>query len=295
MPTAEQYEDLETLVDILADHLVIRRIALVLGAGVSIDFGLLSWNDLLWRLYASVGQTPPNDDVYRQAEHFKREHCGSDSHRFMELVREALYSSLDISAANLTANPLLSALGALVMSSLRGSATDVVTFNFDDLVETYLEYHGFVTASVAEQRHWAPHADVTVYHPHGLLPHRAGVDFSEDIVFDQKSYSKLNAEGSGPWRQRILVILRHHFPLFIGLSGRDANLDMLLIEAQRTHIAYAESDPFWGACFCLSGDRYTAGFWRERGIVPIFVTSHSEIPGILFRVCQAAATKRRNA
>lgn len=292
MATAEQYEDAETLADIVSDHLLAKRTTLVLGAGASSGFGLPGWDELLRRMYAAVGAAPVAEDLYRQAEHFNRTYCKNKQPLFMDHVHDALYATVAKSASHLVQNPLLAAVAALVMSSLRGNASEVITFNFDDMLETYLEYHGFVAEAIAEDRHWAPNADVAIYHPHGFLPYGAR-QRSSGITFDQRSYSKLNAEGLGLWRQRVLVTLRHRFPIFIGLSGRDGNLDAILLNAQESHASLSDVEPFWGLTFCSKSDADSPGFWQDRGVFAKRVDSYEDIPPILFSFCQAAAAKRR--
>lgn len=179
------------------------------------------------------------------------------------------------------------------MASSRGSVSEVITFNWDNLLELFLSYHGFVTDSVYEETHWANSVDVTVLHPHGYIPINSKEKCSADIVFDQLSYSNVIGDTSRPWRQRLLTILRTHTCLFIGLSGDDPNLDSLLCSCKPQHASRGENTLFWGVRLSTSTDEIEANIWENRGIFCKIVSNYEqELPEIIFNICQRAALKR---
>jgi hypothetical protein len=124
---------------------------------------------------------------------------------------------------------MLSAIGSLVMSSRRGYVANVVNFNFDDLLEIFLEFHGFVTDSVFKDRHWAGNHDVTIYHPHGFLPLDKRHPSSDDITLGTDDYlTVMLPDARNLWRPLLQTFLRTHTFLHIGLSGKDPNLQSLI-------------------------------------------------------------------
>ena len=51
-------------------------------------------------------------------------------------------------------DPLLIALGSLMMGARRGNVKKVLTFNYDSLLEWYLSLHGLSTSVVTTLRNW---------------------------------------------------------------------------------------------------------------------------------------------
>lgn len=120
-------------------------------------------------------------------------------------MKAALYDGIALDFAKISQNRLLSAIGSLVMASRRGSAGKVITLNFDDILELYLEFHGFTTAAIHDGRHWAPQDDVVVYHPHGYLPLGHAND-SDTIVLGTTDFHQIME--SELWRPILETALR---------------------------------------------------------------------------------------
>src|SRR5438876_11507409 len=74
-----------------AGHLIRGRVALVLGAGVSMPFGLPSWKTLIERLYKTARSKPPREDAKRQVEQFRESYCAGSDARLIEAVGRVLY------------------------------------------------------------------------------------------------------------------------------------------------------------------------------------------------------------
>jgi hypothetical protein len=279
------------LIPALANDLNAGRLALILGAGVSEGLGLPDWGGLLDRLFASkegavrpAGLTPAEE-----ADVFRCQYCGGDNMALLSAVRDALYLNFNLDFEQMRQNVGLVSIGALVMASRRGSVSQVVTFNYDDVLEWYLAYYGFSSCSVKDEQHWASNADVTVYHPHGFLPSPPSISFSKDIVFDQLAYDRIAGDETKIWHQVVLSILRSHVCLFIGLSGKDQNLRSLLARALDTHAPTGQSS-FWGVVFMDSAENPMAGFWQDRGVYCKIVSDYSKaLPKFLFSICQEAA------
>jgi hypothetical protein len=292
MADAAAFEDADTLKTYLAQQLSRGRLALVLGAGISMGFGLPNWDVLTAEVARDCGFTPPpgisNEDV---GDGMLR-HLGDDEVKFAAAVRRGLYGTLRFSMQDLVGKPLLVALGALTMASQRGSVSKILSFNFDDLLEKYLGYHGYVVESVGKMPYWASAADVRVFHPHGILPSDPDRTASP-IVFTQGQYDRIVGKADYVWRRLALDLICSNTCLFIGLSGRDNNLKSILTEAHPVHPATVRGDAFWGVRF---SDRVTDPMrdtWYTRGVGQISVARYEEVPAYLLEVCQRAAEASR--
>jgi len=291
MATIDDWQQEPTLLRFLSKQLANGSLTLVLGAGVSDHFGLPSWRTLIKNLFAAKRSPVPRKDPKRQAEDFRNRYYESDVPGFLKAVKVALYRGVKVDFDSMRSHNTLAAIASLVMASNRGSASRVITFNFDDLLEIYLEYHGFVTLSVGERMHWSRAVDVTVLHPHGLLPYKGPRLDSADIVFDQFSYTKVIGTPGSAWRQLLLSTMRTHTCLFIGLSGDDDNLDSLLEKCMNQHASRLDNSLFWGVAFSTSDKNEK--FWKRRRVFLKKVDDYDRaLAQFLFQICQGAAALR---
>lgn len=300
------WNDKEKLIEYLARQLVAGRLGLLLGAGVSRDFGLPSWDELIGELShrTGTGDFAPGDNAARRAQVIKETKFKHDESAFLDLVQKVLYENASIDLEHLTDHRLLSAIASLVMASRRGSASKVITLNFDDVLETYLEYFGFVSASIAGERHWASNSDVVVYHPHGFLPHAPERKRSSKIVLGSRDFFKAIATSAdNPWRLLLITLMRTHTFLHIGLSGEDMNVESLMEAVQPLHAAspegggYAGEAAFVGVRFGLSknaaSQRDTIELNRGYGVFTHLIDGEWEqLPSFLFQICQTARSIR---
>jgi hypothetical protein len=290
----ESWEDTVLVRRFLATQLTLGRIALFLGAGVSAALGLPTWATLVQRLYASAGRDIPMEvSLDLAVQLFLDRVCKNDRERFRNAVREALYEGFEVRPERAPA--LLTALAALTMASQRGRASQVVSYNFDDLLEAYLEWHGFLVAPIACDRAWADTADVRIYHPHGLLPFDpARRTPSADIVLDRTSFDAMATEAGARWRQTLGGIARSHSCIFVGLSGGDRGLTSMLAQAWRDHAAVSEGLPYMGVRFATTDDGLN-GVWANGGVFTVAVASHDAVAPYLMAICQEAAQLRAAA
>jgi len=296
MTMHDEFADRQELVEYLAYQLVLGRLAIILGAGVSKPCGLPEWDSLIQRLFSMHRATPPDESPQRQAEYFRLTYFAGDPQGFVDAIHQVLYANVVTDFATLRENGTLAAIASLVMASHRGNASEVITFNFDNLLEMFLGYHGFVTTSVFREAHWKQSADVTIYHPHGLIPFDPTQDRSkgDDIVFDQSSYSAIVGKADNPWRQTALTILRRRTCLFIGLSGRDDNLDSMLNECRDQHACRDNNTAYWGVTFSTASDDVARKIWQARGVYYSKIADYEQdLPTFLFAICQHAASIRK--
>ncbi len=293
LPLDVYASDLDLASDRLAERLRAGSLVLMLGSGVSSGMGLPTWWQLVKACCAAAGYQ--SDDINEETnnESLRRRiddvaHVADAS--FLQIVSDCLYDGIEYTRT-IIQMPLLIALGALMMGSRRGRVRNVVTFNFDDVLEWYLDLHGFTTQVVDELPYLLREEDVLIYHQHGFLPKNvSSYTRSRDIVFSQMSYDVRMSDVGKPWQNLLDGLLSSHVGLFVGLSGDDPIFGPALAS---TKIA-------------LNGSRET-GFWLfqkekkdknkdektrkhmlQRNIVPLFFDSFKDIPWFILDVCRKA-------
>jgi hypothetical protein len=268
-----------------------------LGAGVSSGVGLPSWRSLIEGLRNEVGLSNDKldssaDALQRAADEVRRK-CGDDERAFAELVKRCLYCGVKLDE-RLLQNPLLIALGALMMGSRRGSVKRVVSFNFDSVLEWYISLYGFVPHVVLQPPAKEGAEDVRIYHPHGFLPHPAlDADSSEFVVLGLKSINLRLGKPHDEWLALLRHVLLSGIGLFVGLSEhsfRDRALAPLLTEVA-TQLKGRRPTGFW--VLKHDGDDKEKDAlnqeFLECNIVPLQQMSFEDVPKLLLDVCQQAA------
>lgn len=279
------------LVEHLSGQLLQGRLGLFLGAGVSIPFGLPSWQELVRSVAEEAGDTnlAENFDPIKKAGAIKIKYF-SESKDFNAAVSRALYRGRTLDFAEISQNKMLQAIGSLVMSSRRGSAAKVFTLNFDDLLELYLEFHGFTTAVIHDGCHWAQNEDVVIYHPHGYLP-LGHDDASSEIVLGTSDFH--NVMASDQWRPVIQTALRQHTFLYIGLSGEDMHLHSHWNGLSQLHAISGDRVCYHGVRFKVGdGEDDLELLTRNWGIHTHGLADYNQLPDFLFKICQRARELR---
>ncbi len=173
------------------------------------------------------------------------------------------------------------------MSLARLEAAEVITPNFDDLLEWYMQLHGFSTQVVTNTPELLDsRTNVRLYHLHGFLPlDDDRYASSQRIVFTRAQFvARLADEGSTPWNSLLLSRLHSKLLLGIGTSMTDINIDTKL-ELARQQVG--ETRPL-GFVVNTHDDDDKARLLRQ-GLIPVAVDSHDEVPGLLLSVCMRAA------
>ena len=191
MSRMSEYETWSSLSDYLAKQLTRGSLEVVLGAGTSRHFGLPSWETLIANLYDRHGATPPDKSETIQAEEFKYRYHRNNQESFLSEVKETLYQGVNIGLDQMMSHHTLSGILSMLLAAGPSARNEVVTFNWDNLLEEYLTLHGRVVIPVYEEKHWSRTADITVFHPHGYLPLKDGLARSEKLIFDQYSYDEI--------------------------------------------------------------------------------------------------------
>ncbi len=189
----------EDQIKILKNALSNNQLTLVCGAGISIAPGIPTWKGKYLRLT-----------------------LGKD---FERKVKNQLYSNLKKDALS---TPMLNAISGLARPKRSGVRLEsVITFNFDDLIESKLSRDNINHCSIWKEGQSHDTNELPIYHVHGFLPNKDEID-SPNLVFSEESY---HSQFIDPYSWSNLTQLNafsSNICLFVGLSLSDPNLRRLL-------------------------------------------------------------------
>ncbi|MCP5370217.1 MAG: SIR2 family protein [Hyphomicrobiales bacterium] len=279
----------------IAKKLQRGNVLLVLGAGVSMFYGLPNWKDLLAGIRCDgTGHTLPeiSDDYPRWAQNILDDLFGGDEKKFSEAISEALYGSptKEIDTERIRHNETLRSICAIGTDSMRGKTDSIVTFNYDSLLESYFESDGLVVQPVTSENQPWESADITIFHPHGFLPHRESrFKRSENIVLATCQYDR---SVSSHWESILENLFSTRFCLFVGLSGEDKRLESILSKVKNRN-QHAKVENYWGYRICGKGDR-KIDMWESNHVFSLEVDELGlKIPETILKICQTAAQGAR--
>ncbi len=225
--------DQSVLIKKARESLVKNNCTIVLGAGISIDAGAKSWNNLLQSLLqSSIEHTPlgQNKDDFNDVNRC----CGWSSlitaryiMRFMEdtmvipEIRKILYTRLPNDHIN---KP--SALFIIARLIKQFNIESVITFNYDQFLEEALEkidvsFMPFVGKGETHKK------ELPIYHVHGMVS-RNDDGPTELPVLSEREYHALYADAFHWANIELVRAFTRNTCFFIGLSMTDPNLRRLL-------------------------------------------------------------------
>ena len=232
------------------------ELVLCLGAGVSMPYGLPSWNNLVLELLfeqaqgtRQLGSMWPH---YRRAvaawmtDYFaynplvlarmverdmQSKKRGNGAEKFLNCLRSHLYANQRIPKSRTT----LQAVADLIAArSTSGRVSSVISFNFDDLLERELRRRCVPFQSVADSKRNNANR-LSVIHAHGYVP-STGTLSRDHVVFTENDYHRLT-ESVFHWAlAEVVERLRKNTVLFIGLSMSDPSLRRLLDASRNSDI-----------------------------------------------------------
>lgn len=214
---------------------------LFLGAGVSMSAKMPSWKDLLKGLMGEVKQLKePTLEAFKELSSHVLEECGNsnlimgrylqtaislydDKAVFSGLIQKYLYNDNDTSS-------LLITLAQIIQQK---KVSEVITYNFDDLLEQNLAKMNLIDGvdytAISKDAEIKGHNTLPIYHVHGIIPQNGAVD---TVVFSEEEYHKRYSTAYH-WSnvEQLHALTRRHC-FFVGLSMTDPNLRRLLDTAQ---------------------------------------------------------------
>ena len=227
-----------------------EEVVLFLGAGVSMDAGLPSWDTLVQRLLTKMisnklesSKINPEhlDEIIKLAydnqdgtsiTQMRYIRSAFDTVEYNRLVHEALYlNNLE------TKSELLDAI-SLICAPTRNhiGIQGIVTYNFDDLIERKLNADNILNNPIYNEQGCSMPDRLSIFHVHGFLPQVNETDENEhELIFSEEDYHKVYRDAYC-WSNIVqLNFLRENTCLFLGCSLTDPNLRRLLDVASRAN------------------------------------------------------------
>lgn len=244
-----------------------KNLSLYLGAGVSIDNNLPSWEKLMlamyyskiseeklegWRPYSNylyaisewhlLNSTEPPEIIARKLRKYYSDNKEEDE--FYNNMYRTLYGSLldnngepfsEITKDFIrTNNPTLNSIAELCEGN---GVCSVITYNYDNLLEIALDNFPYHSIFKPEQK---KSGQLPIYHVHGYVPIK--LDGSEegskgiDLVFSENQYHQI---AGNPYYWSNLVQLQsmsNSVCLLVGLSLTDRSMRRLLDAVTSSHL-----------------------------------------------------------
>lgn len=216
-----------------------------------------------------------------------------DAPSWHAVVRAALYEERQRYQFKDMFYPELVCLSNLLVGERRGHIRDVITFNYDDLLESYLQLHGHFKHVIAPLPiRLTPNYGTVVYHPHGYLPlEDKVVSSSPFLVLSKRSYEKVASSGAqhaSLWSEFISWMLSRRIGLLIGISGNDKIMKLYIEGAHARMKADSTRRPLAFAIL-VANDYLAPAEWLKQHIVPLEFTDADAVADFLAQVCQKAA------
>lgn len=294
----------ELAIEYLSNNLEDGVLALFIGAGASTGLGLPPWHELINRLdkqikiqkdakYKTesyvpiVSATTSADDLQKISDRLASQIDNEQD--FLNLFEKALYGDSDKTLFNIDSllhNELLMALGALMIGGKRGKISNIISLNYDSVLEWFLSIYGYTSNIIYSLPKLEGNEDVRVYHPHGFVPHpELSLERSNFLILGLDSVSDRLGSVYDPWFEKMRHLMRSNIMLFVGLSYRtftDYSLRTLINNVSRE---VGDSRPlgFWLMLDKISEDEIKE--MLRKSIIPITFKDKSLIPKFLFNIC----------
>ena len=268
------------------------EIALLVGAGISLDFGAPSWHALA-RLMArearieSAGINRKKLQGDSLADLFSRIER-SNSAEFTSRVKKWLYhrwTKTALAPEGNWASHTLAALGALMSSTIRGRIDTVLSLNFDSILEMYLRLYGFIVQPVASFSTILTRADVRVFHSHGYLPLDPQDGSDSEILLTKHAYLEAIGDDSDPRRRMMEYVFAQRRILAIGVSGDD-------VYSRSIFAALAKRYPGRLLGFWITGPRVSTdriNDLKASNLVTVRLSSFKNLPEFLLSIARYAS------
>lgn len=230
----------------LSHELSNKQLALILGAGVSKNCGIPDWNTLMSRMLLDNANILADEDyglsqrlilsedfiinnplIAGRSLFLSKKGVQSD---IKDKLKENIYKNIDI----VSENAFFLGLASLANFQSDNHLSRIVTYNYDDILETYLA-KSKIPYKLMNQGEFGIDgqiSEIPIYHVHGFLPQRNNSDVIIDPVFGESDYHKQYVEQLN-WNNSIQIeTFRKYTCLIIGHSFRDPNLRLLLDKAK---------------------------------------------------------------
>jgi hypothetical protein len=266
----------------------------VVGAGVSMDASLPSWPVLVRRLLARAAVRTVPRPLRRQwleaveeegplAAASVAESLSADERHFLADVRQALFGR----ESELAFRPGALAEQIAWARTRLGDDLELLTLNYDTLVEQALQELGATADGRVDAQHQPHDGAVTVHHLHGRIQ---GIEPTGTVVLSEKGYAAV--QDPHGWQERLMhERLTGSTCVFVGLSLTDANLIRWLHRARESgetpsHVALfvRQAAANIGADLRDQLERTVAARWEQAGVRVVWTDFYAELAQVVHEV-----------
>lgn len=234
--TITKRQSLKNIQDAYKDE----NLVFVLGAGISYEFGVPSWNLLLQNLMVHTIKKENNvshilsrlfNEIFSPnpliAGRYLQEYFEKNNSSFENTVRDVLYSKIDKDKKS----ELLDEIVKICVAPGKSPNLDsIITYNFDDILEYRIEqtkldipYKSVYGLGMETKK-----GELPIYHVHGYLPENKKLDDANKITLGENNYHQQYSDLYS-WNNMVQINkFRENVCLFIGSSLTDPNIRRLL-------------------------------------------------------------------
>lgn len=226
-----------------------EKLVLVLGAGVSMNYGLPSWDILLQKLMVTTLEKEKNasgllsklfSKIFNPspliAGRYLQKYFETNNHSFEEAVRKILYEEI----IRTTPSALMDEIVRFCIAPGKSpNLNSIITYNFDDILEQSITN---ISLDLPFKSIYGKGLDVEtgelpIYHVHGFLPENSNLTDSHQITFGENIYHQQYTD-TYSWNNIVQINkFRENNCLFIGTSLTDPNSRRLLDIANQQRTA----------------------------------------------------------
>ncbi len=254
------------------DALKNNKISLFLGAGVSADAGVVTWDNLLQQLCIKKGLSKIDCDIESTV---KGRYIIDAYKNINNTIPDDFYRDMrSILYAKTRTSKLIKSIATLITSS---NIESIISYNYDDLLEQEINnYFNKHCDSVYDKTSPNDSNNLLVYHVHGYIPEKGKWS---SIVLGEREYHKIYQESYNWSNVEQLHALCRSTCFFIGLSMSDPNLRRLI----DISLDGSDIDPVHYAF--LRRIEYNVPFMekmmRSFGVNCIWYDNHKDLPDLL--------------
>ena len=224
-----------------------------------------------------------NEYLLKKTEEVK---ASLSKEKYIELVKDALYEGVSYDN-QLLHKDLLIALGSVLMISISRSSNNIINFNFDDLFEWYLEYHGYRIEIITDLSKLSGNSSVKIFHPHGFLPFLSKNNnySTKNITFSLSEYDQANYIYSNSWNEYLRFFMSSKLILMIGMSGDDSHIRSV---ANHVYSKILNKKRILGFIFLQDTEqnRESQLLNFQNGLINLYFKDFIDLPEYLLEICR---------
>lgn len=240
------YDNIPFIVDILENG----ELSLLLGAGASNLLELPNWNELVRKSKNEFNRRCLKDNkpgkrikerITKYSDFDKLKTVTQtirdslDEDKYLDVIESILYDGVDFNF-NSAKKELLIALVSLIVRNNNQGIDTILTYNFDSLLEWYLELLGIRTNVITKDNPIVSKSSVKILHIHGYLPHenlRSLGHKRTSIIFSKKEFEdKQHSSWEEFWKSNMNYFLSTKCFVSIGFGPSSVEDDLLPVLRQ---------------------------------------------------------------